>query len=33
MGDSKMINYGFTKEIDTSFEETVDNTTNELKKE
>jgi len=28
-----MINYGFTKEIDTSFEETVDNTTNELKKE
>jgi uncharacterized protein (DUF302 family) len=29
----KMINYGFTKEIDTSFEETVDNATNELKKE
>jgi len=28
-----MINYGFTKEIDTSFEETVDNATNELKKE
>jgi len=28
-----MINYGFTKEIDTSFEETIDNTTNELKKE
>jgi uncharacterized protein (DUF302 family) len=29
----KMINYGFTKEINTSFEETVDNATNELKKE
>jgi len=28
-----MINYGFTKEIDTSFEETVDNAANELKKE
>ena len=28
-----MINYGFTKEIDTSFDETVDNATNELKKE
>lgn len=28
-----MINYGFTKEIDTSFEKTVDNATNELKKE
>ena len=28
-----MINYGFTKEIDTSFEETVDNATDELKKE
>ena len=27
-----MINYGFTKEIDTSFEETVDNATNELEK-
>jgi uncharacterized protein (DUF302 family) len=32
-GDKKMINYGFTKEIDTSFEETVDSATNELKKE
>jgi uncharacterized protein (DUF302 family) len=32
-GGSKMINYGFTKEIDASFEETVDNATNELKKE
>jgi uncharacterized protein (DUF302 family) len=32
-GGSKMINYGFTKEIDTSFEETVGNATNELKKE
>ena len=28
-----MINYGFSKEIDTSFDETVDNATNELKKE
>ena len=28
-----MINYGFTKEMDTSFEETVDNATNELEKE
>lgn len=28
-----MIDYGFTKEIDASFEETVDNATNELKKE
>ena len=28
-----MIDYGFTKEIDTPFEETVDNATNELKKE
>jgi uncharacterized protein (DUF302 family) len=28
-----MIEYGFTKEIDTPFEETVDNATNELKKE
>ena len=28
-----MINYGFTKEIDTPFEETVDNATTELKKE
>jgi uncharacterized protein (DUF302 family) len=29
----KMIDYGFTKEIDTSFEETLDKVTNELKKE
>ncbi len=28
-----MIDYGFTKEIDTSFEATVDNVTDELKKE
>ena len=28
-----MITYGFTKEIDTSFDKTVDNATNELKKE
>ena len=28
-----MINYGFTKEIDASFEETLDNVSNELKKE
>lgn len=28
-----MIDYGFTKEIDTSFEATVENVTNELKKE
>ena len=28
-----MINYGFTKEIDTSFDEAVENATNELKKE
>ena len=28
-----MIDYGFTKEIDTSFEETLDKVTNELKKE
>ncbi|WP_446008800.1 DUF302 domain-containing protein [Candidatus Electrothrix sp.] len=28
-----MIDYGFTKEIDTSFEKTLDNVTNELKKE
>ncbi len=28
-----MIDYGFTKEIDTPFEETVENVTNELKKE
>ena len=28
-----MINYGFTKEIDASFEEAVDAVTNELKKE
>jgi uncharacterized protein (DUF302 family) len=28
-----MIDYGFTKEIDTPFEATVDNVTNELKKE
>lgn len=28
-----MIDYGFTKEIDASFEETVHNATNELKKE
>jgi uncharacterized protein (DUF302 family) len=28
-----MINYGFTKEIDASFEETLEKTTNELKKE
>lgn len=27
-----MIDYGFTKEIDTSFEATVENVTNELKK-
>jgi len=29
----KMINYGFTKEIDASFEKTVDKVSNELKKE
>lgn len=28
-----MIKYGFTKEIDASFEETIDKVTNELKKE
>jgi uncharacterized protein (DUF302 family) len=28
-----MINYGFTKEIDASFEDTVTNVSNELKKE
>jgi uncharacterized protein (DUF302 family) len=28
-----MIDYGFTKKIDTPFEETVENVTNELKKE
>lgn len=28
-----MINYGFTKEIDASFEETLEKATNELKKE
>ena len=28
-----MINYGFTKEIDASFEKTVDKVSNELKKE
>ena len=28
-----MIDYGFTKEIDSPFEETVENVTNELKKE
>jgi uncharacterized protein (DUF302 family) len=28
-----MINYGFTKEIDASFEETLDKVSNELKKE
>ena len=31
MGDSKMINYGFTKEIDASFEDTLDKVSNELK--
>jgi uncharacterized protein (DUF302 family) len=29
----KMINYGFTKEIDASFEETLDKALNELEKE
>jgi uncharacterized protein (DUF302 family) len=33
MGDSKMINYGFTKEIDASFEDTFDKVSNELEKE
>ena len=28
-----MINYGFTKEIDASFEDTLDNVSNELEKE
>jgi len=28
-----MINYGFTKEIDASFDETLDKATNELEKE
>jgi uncharacterized protein (DUF302 family) len=28
-----MINYGFTKEIDASFEEILDKVSNELKKE
>ena len=28
-----MINYGFTKEIDVSFDETFDKATNELEKE
>jgi uncharacterized protein (DUF302 family) len=28
-----MINYGFTKEIDASFEETLDKVSNELEKE
>jgi uncharacterized protein (DUF302 family) len=32
-GDLKMINYGFTKEIDAPFEETLDKVSNELKKE
>jgi uncharacterized protein (DUF302 family) len=32
-GGSKMINYGFTKEIDASFEETLDKALNELEKE
>jgi uncharacterized protein (DUF302 family) len=28
-----MINYGFTKEIDSSFEETLDKVSNQLEKE
>ena len=32
MGDTKCINYGFTKEIDASFEETLDKISYELKK-
>ena len=31
--DNKMINYGFTKEIDAPFEEAITKVTNELKKE
>jgi len=33
LGDNKMINYGFTKEIEASLEEAITKVTNELKKE